>query len=33
VFDKISVENLFKVYFSRQLEGKSYIDATRIQNE
>jgi isopenicillin N synthase-like dioxygenase len=33
VFNKISVEDLFKVYFSRQLEGKSYIDATRIQNE
>jgi isopenicillin N synthase-like dioxygenase len=33
VFNKISVEDLFKVYFSRKLEGKSYLDATGIQNE
>ncbi|GAU35148.1 hypothetical protein TSUD_217810 [Trifolium subterraneum] len=32
VFNKISVEDLFKRYFSRQLDGKSYIDIVRIQN-
>lgn len=33
VFNTISVEDFYKGYFSRQLEGKSYIDALRIQNE
>lgn len=32
VFNRISVEDFFKGYFSRQLQGKSYIDVVRIQN-
>ncbi|MCI01235.1 protein SRG1-like [Trifolium medium] len=33
VFNNISVQDFYKGYFSRQLEGKSYIDVMRIQNE
>ncbi|CAJ2648247.1 unnamed protein product [Trifolium pratense] len=33
VFNNISVKDFYKGYFSRQLEGKSYIDVMRIQNE
>ncbi|KAL5123471.1 Protein SRG1 [Glycine soja] len=31
-FNSISVEDFFKGYFSRELQGKSYIDVMRIQN-
>ncbi|TKY69490.1 SRG1 protein [Spatholobus suberectus] len=31
-FNSISVEDFYKGYFSRELQGKSYIDVTRIQN-
>lgn len=32
-FNRISVADYFKGYFSRQLVGKSYIDAMRIHNQ
>nr|AFK40954.1 unknown [Lotus japonicus] len=32
MFDKISVQDYIKGYFSRELEGKSFIDVIRIQN-
>lgn len=32
MFNKISVVDFYKGYFSRQLEGKSYIDDMRRQN-
>ncbi|XP_020237176.1 protein SRG1 [Cajanus cajan] len=31
-FNSISVEDFYKGYFSRELQGKSYIDVMRIQN-
>jgi len=33
VFNDISVEDFFKGYFSRQLEGKLYIDDMRMKKE
>ena len=33
MFNRISVEDFFKGYFSRELQGKSYIDVMRIQSE
>ncbi|KAK7307012.1 hypothetical protein VNO77_39698 [Canavalia gladiata] len=33
MFNSISVEDFYKGYFSRHLQGKSYLDVMRIQNE
>ena len=33
LFRKIGVADYYKGYFSRELQGKSYIDVVRIQNE
>jgi isopenicillin N synthase-like dioxygenase len=33
MFNNMSCEDFFKGYFSRQLEGKSYIDVMRLQNK
>ncbi len=33
LFKRIRVADYFKGYFSRELQGKSYLDVMRIQNE
>lgn len=33
VFNKVGVEDFFKAYFSRKLEGKSHIDVLRMENK
>ena len=33
LFRRISVSDYFKGYFSRELQGRSYIDVVRIPNE
>jgi isopenicillin N synthase-like dioxygenase len=33
LFKRIGVADYFKGYFSRELDGKSYLDVMRIQNE
>ncbi|KAJ0017225.1 hypothetical protein Pint_10118 [Pistacia integerrima] len=32
-FKRISVADYYKGYFSRELQGKSYLDVLRIKNE